>query len=273
MLIGVAILAATAALAPAQALSAPVSGSTEMAVAGRYDSVSHGPATPGARPYDPLESMNRKLFGFNKGLDRAIIRPVAIGYKRALPRPVRTGVRNVLNNLGEPVTFINDVLQIRFDRANTAVGRFLLNTTVGVGGLFDVAGAEGVPIHYSDFGQTLGHYGAPPGPYIYVPVLGPSDLRDGTGRIADGFISPLNLHDLHVSVGERIGVVALDGIDTRAEYDNALKELARTATDEYAAQRSIYLQNRQSMITEPNAAIQQLPDFDTPAAAPAQLKP
>lgn len=263
VLFGAAILAATALLPAAQAWSGPVPSPTQMAA-----------ASPDARPpHDPFEPMNRKLFSFNKGLDRAIIRPVAIGYKRALPRPIRTGVRNVLNNLGEPVTFINDVLQTRFDHADMAMGRFMINTTVGVGGLFDVAGAEGATIHYSDFGQTLGHYGVGPGPYIYVPVLGPSDLRDGAGRIADGFVSPLNLHDLHVSVGERIGVVALDGIDTRAEYDDGLRELARTATDEYAAQRSIYLQNRQSMITEPNTAVQQLPDFDAPAAAPAQLKP
>lgn len=276
MLIGAAILvAATVALPAGQASGAPAPGSMVIAAEGRYDTVAHGPASANApAPYDPLEPMNRKLFSFNKGLDRAIIRPVAIGYKRALPGPVRTGVRNVLNNLDEPVTFINDVLQTHWSLANRAAGRFLLNSTVGLAGIFDVAGAEGATIHYSDFGQTLGHYGAPVGPYLYVPVLGPSDLRDGTGRIVDGFLSPLNLHDLHVSIGEQIGLVALRGIDTRAEYDQALQDLSRTATDAYAAQRSIYLQNRQAMIVDPNAAVQQLPDFDAPpSATPPSPKP
>ena len=230
------------------------------------------PAPPGHAPGDPLESVNRGLFRFNRGLDRAIVRPAALGYKRILPSPVRAGIRNVLNNVDEPDTFINDILQAHFHQGGVTVMRFVVNSTIGVGGLFDVAGATGLPIHYSDFGQTLGRYGVGPGPYMYIPVLGPSDLRDGTGRIVDSFASILSLHDLHVPVGARIGIVVVDGLDTRAEFDGEIMTLRHTATDEYASQRSVYQQSRQAKITGEDAAIQQLPDFDAPAgdATPPQ---
>jgi phospholipid-binding lipoprotein MlaA len=223
-----------------------------------------------APAYDPWEPMNRGLFRFNKGLDHAVIRPLAIGYKTVLPSPGRTGVRNVINNIGEPLTFVNDVLELRFTNAGHTVARFTLNSTVGVLGLFDVAGKVGVPIHYADFGETLGRYGVPQGPYLYLPVLGPSSVRDGAGKIVDVYTGLLNLHDLHVTPAERLGVTAVDGLDTRAELDDQLSELQRSATDEYATQRSLYLQNRQSLVTNQAAAVQQLPDFDAPTGASAR---
>ena len=239
-------------------------------------------ATPAASQsvqpaYDPWEPMNRSLFRFNSSLDKAFIRPGALFYKRALPSPVRTGVRNAINNIGEPLTLLTDVLELRLPNAGRTATRFAVNTTVGVLGLFDVAGKMGVPIHYADFGETLGRYGVPQGPYLYIPVLGPSSVRDGAGRIVDVYTGLLNLHDLHVTYGERLAVTAVDGLDTRAELDGDLVELQRTATDEYASQRSLYLQHRQSLVTNQSAAVQQLPDFDAPTAgatpAPDAPKP
>lgn len=216
---------------------------------------------------DPLERFNRGMFKFNQGLDRAVIRPAAMGYKSILPSPVRTGVRNALNNVDEPVTFVNDVLQARFRKSGVTALRFVVNSTVGIGGLFDVAGATGLPIHYSDFGQTLGRYGVGPGPYLYLPVLGPSDLRDGGGRIVDSFTSILNIHDFHVPTEARVALVVVDGLDTRAEFDTDIATLHRTATDEYASIRSVYQQNRKAKVTDTDRAIQDLPDFDAPPDA------
>jgi len=235
-------------------------------------------ATEQTQPdYDPWEGMNRKLFQVNKRLDKAVIRPLALGYKAVLPSPVRTGVRNVINNIGEPLTFVNDVLELRFANASRTFTRFGVNSTVGVLGLFDVAGKLGVPIHYADFGETLGRYGVPQGPYVYIPVLGPSSVRDGAGRIVDVYTGLLNLHELHVTYGERLAVTVVDGVDTRAELDGDLVELQRTATDEYASQRSLYLQHRQSLVTSQSTAVQQLPDFDAPTGGagrgPDQPKP
>ncbi len=235
-------------------------------------------ASEAVRPaYDPWEPMNRSLFRFNANLDRAFIRPGALFYKSALPSPVRTGVRNVINNIGEPLTFVNDVLELRLPNAGRTAARFAVNSTIGVLGLFDVAGKIGTPIHYADFGETLGRYGVPQGPYLYIPILGPSSVRDGAGKVVDVYTGLLNLHDLHVTYGERLAVTAVDGIDTRAELDGDLTELQRTATDEYASQRSLYLQHRQSLVTNQAAAVQQLPDFDAPTGGapqePAPAKP
>ncbi|MBV9512133.1 MAG: VacJ family lipoprotein, partial [Caulobacteraceae bacterium] len=184
---------------------------------------------------------------------------------------IRTGVRNVIDNINTPTVAMNDLLQGRPHNFVDSTGRFLLNSTVGIGGIFDVAAKIGVAKHQADFGQTLGRWGLSPGPYIYVPVLGPTDLRDGVGRIVDSFANILEIHALHVGPWERVGVAAVDGIDTRASLDSSIEDLNRTATDPYVAIRSIYTQNRQSMITDTATAVDQLPSFDAPppGAAPA----
>jgi phospholipid-binding lipoprotein MlaA len=227
----------------------------------------------GGAPGDPWEGLNRKIYGSSQAVDRVALRPVALAYKAALPQPVRTGVRNVLNNIGEANTFVNDVLQLRFANAGKTVIRFAFNSTVGVAGVFDVAGRFGTKIHYNDFGQTLGHYGAPPGPYIYLPLLGPSTVRDGAGRLVDIYTGLFQIHDLHVSPGARLGVAVVDGLDTRASVDDDLIEIQRTSTDEYATERSLYLQNRRALIENPDKAIKDLPDFDEPAPPPAPAMP
>ena len=229
------------------------------------------PVSEGSKPaYDPWEPLNRSLFRFNAGLDWAVVRPLALGYKTARPSPVRAGVRNAINNIGEPLTFVNDVLELRLPNAGRTATRFAVNSTIGLLGVFDVASKMGLPIHYADFGETLGRYGVPQGPYLYIPILGPSSVRDGAGRVVDVYTGLLNLHDLHVTYGERLAVTAVDGIDTRAELDGDLVELQRTATDEYASQRSLYLQHRQSLVTNQETSVQQLPDFDPPTGAATQ---
>jgi phospholipid-binding lipoprotein MlaA len=272
-LIGLSALAlALAVAAPSQAApsqAAPSQAAPSQAAPSQAGASAAPPPSAVAPPYDPFEGANRAMFGINKAFDRAVLRPVALGYKRVLPAPVRKGVDNALNNLGEPMTAINDVLQAKPSLASDAAGRFLLNSTLGLLGVFDIAGMEGKPIHYSDFGQTLGRYGVQPGPFIYLPILGPSNFRDGLGRIVDAFGSPLNLHVLHVTTAEHVGEFALDGINTRANFDELLEDLRRSATDEYAAQRSVYMQSRQAKIADTHTAIQALPDFDAPSDAGA----
>jgi phospholipid-binding lipoprotein MlaA len=257
MLMGGVALALTAGSVAAQTAPGPADAAPAPAPAASIGSPHTG---------DPLESFNRGVFKFSQGLDRAVIRPAALGYKHVLPSPVRTGVRNALNNLDEPDTFANDMLQLHFRKGGMTAVRFVVNSTIGIGGLFDVAGATGLPIHYSDFGQTLGRYGVRPGPYIYIPVLGPSDLRDGAGRIVDSFGSILSVHDFHVPTEARVAVVVVDGLDTRAEYDADITALHRTATDEYASIRSVYQQHRQALVSGDATAIQDLPDFDSPSS-------
>ena len=223
-------------------------------------------------PIDPWEKTNRKLYGVNNALDRTIIRPVAMTYRRLLPRPIRTGVRNGLDNLGEPVVFVNDTLQGHFVPAGQTATRFVLNSTVGIAGLFDVATKAGLPGHDNDFGLTLGRYHAPQGPYIFLPVLGPTTVRDGFGKLIDIVLSPLSY--VGVPVAARMGMGGAQGADTRAELDPQLKALNAGATDPYSTMRSLYLQNRQSKIQGQAAAVQALPDFgDEPTPAADQPPP
>ena len=224
---------------------------------------------PATQIYDPWEHANRALYRFNDGLDRAVLRPAAMGYKRVLPQPVRSGVHNVLNNLDTPNTLVNDLLQGRVMLGGQSAARFVINSTAGIAGIFDVASPLGIPGHDADFGQTLGRWGLPPGPFIFVPVFGPSDLRDGTGRMVDGVASVLSLHDLHVTTPYRIGDEVLVGLDARVALDSTLEDVSRTATDPYATERSAYLQHRHSMVVDSRQAVDQLPSFDEPPPASA----
>jgi phospholipid-binding lipoprotein MlaA len=251
-LIDLAGLAAAVLLAPAHALAASSAASPDR---------------------DPWEHVNRGLYRFNDGLDRAVLRPAARGYKKAVARPVRTGVRNALNNINEPNTLMNDLLQGRVVHGGQSAARFVINSTVGIAGLFDVATPIGIPAHDADFGQTLGRWGLPAGPYIFVPVFGPTDLRDGTGRIVDGFASILSLHDLHVTTAARVGVTVVDGVDSRLALDSTIEAVKHTATDPYATTRSAYLQNRRSMVINDKQAIDQLPSFDAPPPTSSPAKP
>jgi phospholipid-binding lipoprotein MlaA len=199
---------------------------------------------------DPFENTNRRVFSFNRGVDRFFFEPVTRGYRFLVPDPARKGIRRVFLNLDSPRILINDLLQLRFEDAATTVGRLLLNSTLGVGGLLDAGEAAGLERHDSDFGQTLARYGVASGPYIVLPVFGPSTVRDGFGSVVDLAFQPLTYILgpgqllVHVYVNGGSGLTALD-----ANYDK-LEALEVSSVDFYAAMRSAYLQNRRAAIAE-----------------------
>jgi phospholipid-binding lipoprotein MlaA len=222
---------------------------------------------------DPWEKTNRGLFLVGGALDVALIRPVAIFYKHATPRPAREGVHNVIANLDEPSAFINHVLQLRPAPAAGTLGRFVLNSTVGIGGLFDVASGAGLPERGTNFGRTLARYGVRRGPYVFVPVLGPSTVRDSAGGVVDIFLDPffyIRFDGSGYFVGSR---AVLAAVDARAAADPALKAITQNATDPYAALRSAYLQNARFMENGGRIDVKALPDFGPEPAAPAGPSP
>jgi len=198
---------------------------------------------------DPFEDTNRAVFGFNQVVDRNVLVPVAEAYRTVLPSPVRTAVHNFLQNLDGPVIFANDVLQGQVGLAANTIVRMALNTTIGIAGLVDVATQIGVPYHSNDLGVTLANWGVVEGPYIIVPVLGPSNPRDLAGRVGDGFADPGDYvafqHQLLVAVVAR---EVTSGIDERSRNIESLADIERTALDYYATIRSLYRQRRQAQI-------------------------
>jgi len=231
-------------------------------------------ATADAAMSDPWESANRRLFKFNKGLDRAVIRPGAVFYHHAFPHQAREGVHNVLYNLGEPVTFLNNIVQLRPGKAGKTVVRFAVNSTVGLAGIFDVTGANGLPREPSGFADTLARYGAGQGAYIYLPVFGPSSVRDLTGRVIDVVTDPFTWINYSARPGVQAARSVLAGSDQRVAADETLKSIDRTATDPYATLRSAFLQNSQAQSQDNETNVKALPDFGpTPSAPPASPGP
>ncbi len=198
---------------------------------------------------DPLEPFNREMFKINQSLDHHAALPAAEFYKASVPGTLRDGFHNVLSNLGLPVTFANDILQGRVSRAGDVAGRVCVNTTLGVLGVMDPATDMGMPMQQEDFGQTLGVYGVPAGPYIVLPLLGAALPRDAFGRIfVDHYFSPLGYVDYHgkyyVSLGERLFAT----VDGRARAIETLHNIERNSVDYYAAMRDAYMKRRQDQI-------------------------
>ncbi len=195
---------------------------------------------------DPLEPFNRTMYDVNEAIDRAVLAPVARGYRYAVPEPVRQGVRNLLGNLRTPVILANDMLQGEPVRAGDTLGRFLVNSTLGLGGIFDPAATLlGVPGHTEDFGQTFARWGVGEGPYLFLPVLGPSNPRDLTGSGVGIVADPL------FWLGQGAVVDALgyartgaSAVDTRESLLDPLEALERGSLDPYATLRSAYRQRR-----------------------------
>jgi phospholipid-binding lipoprotein MlaA len=193
---------------------------------------------------DPLEPLNRTIFGWNQLLDMMFIAPAATVYGH-LPQPARSGVRNVLDNLGAPVVFANDLLQGERDRAGVTLARFMINSLVGIGGVFDLATDFGYPKHSSDLGQTLGKWGVGEGPYLVLPLLGPSNPRDALGRLTDGFIDPFGfVAPTDVWVGRTVA----NGVDTRYRLDPVIEDVQRNSLDPYVTYRTAYRQRRAAEI-------------------------
>lgn len=195
--------------------------------------------------HDPLEGLNRISFGVSQVVDKIVIRPAAMVYRHAVPKPARDGVHNLLSNLGEPLVFLNDLLQLRPDRMIRTLGRVLLNSTLGIGGLFDVAKRKPFHLlhHDNSFGDTLGYYGVKSGPYIYVPIFGPTTLRDSLAY-AEGLLPPMVVGKPFDRKDFQFSTNIADGLDQRERNDDDLKAMLRDAIDPYATFRANYLQNR-----------------------------
>lgn len=278
-----ALAAATAS--PAAADLAPVAAATEAAVpvaseAGepdvQPDDAPSAPAAPAAKadaavspedidiagpqPFpDPLEDLNRISYAITQPIDRLIFRPLAITYQAVVPKPARDGARNAIANVTEPIVFANDMLQLRPDRALRTLARLLINSTIGVFGLFDIAKRTPfkLPRRSNGFGNTLGYYGIGPVAYLYMPVLGPTTLRDTSAQFGDSFIRERVLDKvLHPNSGRRLlrespdlgwpgtAITITEGLDLRAENDAELRSFQEDSIDPYAALRANFMQDR-----------------------------
>jgi phospholipid-binding lipoprotein MlaA len=212
---------------------------------------------------DPWEDTNRAIFGFNQAVDRTVLVPVANAYRTVIVDPFRDMIHDFLQNLNSPIIFANDVLQGQAGLAGETFGRALLNTTVGFGGLIDVASKLGVPYHTNDFGITLANWGVDSGPYLMLPVLGPSNPRDLVGTVADGFGDPGNIIAAqHHRIWATFVRSAVSGIDERSRNIESLAEIERTSLDYYATIRSLARQRRAAQIRHQKE--------DVPNAAPLQ---
>ncbi|MBE0615592.1 MAG: VacJ family lipoprotein [Burkholderiales bacterium] len=217
-----------------------------------------GCATTGGNPDDPLEGYNRAMFGFNDGVDKAILKPVASGYKAVLPGFVRTGVSNFFGNLGDIWIGVNNILQGKIGDGASDFGRFAINTTAGLLGVLDVASNAGLEKHNEDFGQTLGRWGVGSGAYVVLPFLGPSTVRDGFSRLAvDSYGDPVwyvgNVPTRNELYGVRV-------IDARAGLLDASRLMEEAALDRYSYLRGAYLQRRRSLIYDGNPPRERDPD-------------
>lgn len=223
-----------------------------------------GPNASSGNPADPLEPFNRSVFKFNDELDRAIIKPVAVVYRDVTPSLVRRGVTNFFANISDIWSLANNVLQLHGTDATDSLFRVTVNTFWGLGGVFDVASEMKIPRHSEDFGQTLGVWGAPPGPYLVLPVFGPSTVRDSVGTLVDvngNLVSRSN----DVSLRNSLGVLGV--VNLRANFLEAGNVLDEAALDKYSFAREIYLQRRRSLIDRGPAEKEER--FDLPETAPA----
>lgn len=223
----------------------PVKPLLVMAVALFMSACAHTGGTNGERNPDPWEPFNRSIFQFNEALDRAVIKPVATGYKKVMPDPVRRGVGNVFRNLAEPTTIVNDLLQGKINQAGEDFLRFAVNSTFGLLGWFDPATELGLVHHEEDFGQTLSVWGFARGPYLVLPLLGPSTITDSVGLVPETLYT-----DPRYAAGyaiETYAIVAADAIDTRARLLGASK-VVDLQLDPYVFRRETYLQQRWQLI-------------------------
>lgn len=210
---------------------------------------------------DPLEPVNRVIFGFNTVLDRVLIEPAAKVYRAVTPQVMRDSVQSFMRNLKAPVHVANNLLQGDVGGAGVSTARFLINTTVGVGGLVDVAAKQGLAYEPEDFGQTMAKWGVGSGPYLVLPVLGPSSLRDTGGLVVDVVADPVNIWatntDREWIAYTRAGV---EGVDARSRVIEALQDMRRNSLDFYAAMRSAYVQRRAALIADRHPSA--VADFD-----------
>ncbi len=234
-------------------LTAVVPALLFLGVAGQTATVAPAPApapteTTHVRhaPGDPFEHFNRKMFARQQTFDRVVFRPVALGYKHAVPSPVRTALRHFFSNLGEPIVFLNYMLQLKPGKAIETVARFTINSTLGLAGTIDLAKGKAIRLPHRPNGlaDTLGFYGVKPGPYIFLPFVGPTTLRDLFGNGADGAILAPTVGEPFDGLYYQLPHAIIPGLDQRVEADGDLQALMAGAVDPYATLRSVYLQDR-----------------------------
>jgi phospholipid-binding lipoprotein MlaA len=207
---------------------------------------------------DPLEPMNRKIFWFNDKFDIYLLEPVARGYDHITPEPIQKGIGNFFENIKFPKYFVSDIVQGKFSQALDHTGRFVINTTVGLLGTIDVAKEFGLPHHEEDFGIALAYRGVGPGAYIVIPILGPSNVRDGFGRIVDFFLDPFtilgytNAFDDDTTTAITWGARTVDAIDTRAGLIEAIETAKESSVDYYGFLQSAYYQHRRGVLYDGN---------------------
>jgi phospholipid-binding lipoprotein MlaA len=199
-------------------------------------------------PRDPLETTNRTIFKFNDVVDKAVLKPLAVGYENVIPETIRRGISNFFGNLSDLVTTLQHFLQLDFEKSTSSASRFLINSTVGILGFGDVASGMGIPKTNEDFGQTFGTYGVGPGAYLVLPFFGPSTVRDGVGKVMDILVDPIQTSiddDTARLVGNSLRVV-----ETRASLLSAEQAFEALAFDRYLGVKNAYLANRKVQIDE-----------------------
>lgn len=218
-----------------------------------------GCASTSNNPKDPLESFNRSVYYFNDTVDSAVVKPVAHGYNAVVPGPVKLMISNFFSNLNDITVAINNLLQLKITKAASDCGRVVINSTVGLFGIIDIATPVGLKKHNEDFGQTLGYWGVGSGPYLMLPFLGPSSIRDGIGLATDSTtdvvwrIDPVNV---------RNWTATTRAVDTRADLLDKEKVLDAAAVDRYAFIRDSYLQRRRSLVYDGDPPREKFEDFE-----------
>ena len=221
------------------------------------------PDTAGKQENDPFESINREIYSFNEGADKYVIGPIAHTYRDYVPNPVRDSIRNFLMNLKTPLSAINATLQGDFTRGFIAVGRFTINSTAGILGFFEVADYIGLEPVDEDVGQTLGAWGIEPGPYLVLPIFGPTSTRDLAGKIGDWLIDPVGLYLIREDYEDFLfGTKVTKALDTRVELDGVIEGTRENSLDPYAIMRTMYLQRRARQIANEQSEDTSIYDID-----------
>ncbi|SEI63961.1 MlaA family lipoprotein [Paraburkholderia diazotrophica] len=221
---------------------------------------------PDRKPGDPLEPMNRAIFTFNDALDRTVAVPIAKGYQKVTPQPLRQAISNFFSNLGDLDNFANSLLQLHIKDATESLMRFAMNSTFGIGGLIDFATPAGLPKHKQDFGLTLGRWGVPSGPYLVLPLFGPSSFRDGLGYFVDFRANPMTYLDAEY----KYPLYFLQFVSVRSDLLGATTLLEQAALDKYSFVRDAYTQQRRSLLRSAGAPASNLPNYSEPEDSGAE---
>ncbi|MBR8302266.1 VacJ family lipoprotein [Burkholderia dolosa] len=220
---------------------------------------------PNRNPNDPLEPMNRAMYKFNDTVDQNIAVPIAKGYQKITPTPLRTAISNFFSNLGDLGNMANNLLQLRITDATQDLMRVAMNSVFGVGGLIDIATPAGLPKHHQDFGLTLARWGVPSGPYLVLPVFGPSTFRDGVGRAVDVRFNLLN----YIEPAARNPMYVMQFVSARSDLLGATDLLKQAALDPYSFVRDAYLQQRKSLTYHSQSSSAALPNYSEPGESGA----